>query len=398
MPGHILVLNIPAQGHMRPALAVTEQLVRRGHRVSFLTSAGFEPAVKATGATALRYESLLSEALNPGQYKTLTSDVLAWSAVLFLQESTRLVALAQRLFADDVPDLVLYDMIVAPAGRALEQLWDRPAVQSTPSMASNGHYSQVRAVQELSGVADEHPAVVELLSRAAEFAAELGITASPGELVDWGAEQSLVYTPREFQPFGETFGEETTFAGPCLSTEYAGQTWRVPGDGPPLVVVSMGTLYNQQPDFFSLCARAFEGQPWRAVITVGNGSDPRELGPLPPNVEAHRWIPQLAAVRRADVFVTGAGLGSLMESLYAGTPPVLVPQVPETRVLSRRAVELGLGTLLEPTEITEETLLAAVCETAADEGLRERVRRMTGVMERAGGAVRAAEALAARLP
>ncbi|MER6353857.1 macrolide family glycosyltransferase [Streptomyces sp. NPDC001634] len=397
MPGHIAVLSIPAQGHMRPALAVTEELVRRGHRVSFLTPESFAPAVRATGATALPYETVLTEILGPGQYQTLTPDMLAWSAVLFLEESAKLVTLARQLFVDDVPDLVLYDMIVAPAGRALEQLWERPAVQSTPSMASNAHYSQMRAVWEMCGVPDDHPATAELLDRAKQFAAELGLTAAPEYLVDWGADRSLVYAPREFQPVGETFGEETTFVGPCLSAEYTRATWEAPGDGLPVVVISMGTLYNNQPDFFRTCVRAFDGRPWHALITVGNGLDPQELGPLPPNVQALAWIPQLAALRQADVFVTAAGLGSLMESLYTGTPPVLIPQMPETRVLSRRAVELGLGTLLDPAEITEDTLLGAVRGTAADEGLRERVQRMAEVMERAGGAVRAAEALEARL-
>ncbi|TXD00013.1 macrolide family glycosyltransferase [Streptomyces sp. ISID311] len=393
MPRHIVVLSIPAHGHLRPLLAVTEQLVRRGHRVSFLTSEDFAPAVRATGATALPYDSLLTEALGPGQYQTLTSDMLAWSGVLFLQESAQLVPLARQLFADDVPDLVLYDMIVGPAGRALGQLWDRPAVQSTPSMASNAHYSQKRTVDVDSGVPDDHPAVVELHHQAEQFAADLGITASPEYLVDWGADRSLVYAPREFQPAGETFGEETTFVGPCFSAEYTRCSWDAPRDGLPLVVISMGTLYNNQPDFFPTCVRAFDGRPWHAVITLGNGLDPRKLGPLPSNVEVHAWIPQLAALRRADVFVTAAGLGSLMESLYAGTPPVLVPQMPETRVASRRAVELGLGTLLDPAEVTEDTLLDAVRATAADEGLRERVRRMAEVTQRAGGAVRAAEAM-----
>ncbi|MFI1304120.1 macrolide family glycosyltransferase [Streptomyces sioyaensis] len=393
MPRHILVLTIPAHGHLRPLLAVTEQLVRRGHRVSFLTTEEFAPAVRATGATALPYESLLTEALGPGQYQTLTSDMLAWSAVLFLQESANLVTLARRLFADDVPDLVLYDMIVGPAGRALEQLWDRPAVQSTPSMASNAHYSQLRTVHEQSGVPDDHPAVIELFDRAQQFATDLGLTATPEYLVDWGADRSLVYVPREFQQAGETFGDETAFVGPCFSAEYTGDTWEAPRDGLPLVVLSMGTLYNNQPDFFATCVRAFDGRPWHAVIALGGGMDPRTLGPLPSNVTAHAWIPQLAALRRADVFVTAAGVGSLMESLYTGTPPVLVPQMPETEVASRRAVELGLGTLLEPAKITEDTLLDAVRETAADEALRARVRRMAEVCERAGGAVRAAEAL-----
>ncbi|MFF2996026.1 macrolide family glycosyltransferase [Streptomyces sp. NPDC057950] len=398
MPGHILVLDIPAQGHMRPALAVTEELVRRGHRVSFLTVEGFAPAVRATGATALVHDSLLTRALSPGQYKELTPDVLAWSAVLFLKESVKLTELARRLFADDVPDLVFYDMIVSSAGRALGKLWDRPAVQSTPSMASNDHYSQVREIAGFSGVATDHPAVVELLSLAAKFAADLGIDMSPESLVGWRADRNVVYAPREFQPAGDTFGEESAFVGPCFSAQYTKGIWDAPADGLPLVVLSMGTLYNDQADFFRTCVRAFEGRPWHAVITVGNGADPGRLGPLPRNVEAHAWIPQLAALRRAEVFVTAAGLGSMMESLYAGTPPVLVPLVPETRVLSRRAAELGLGTLLDPAGITPDSLLDAVERTAADTGLRERVRRMPAVMERAGGAPRAARALEALLP
>ncbi|MEU6083451.1 macrolide family glycosyltransferase [Streptomyces sp. NPDC047108] len=397
MPGHIVILNIPAQGHMHPALSVTEELVRRGNRVSFLTTESFAPAVRAAGATALTYDTLLTDVLGPGRYRTLSPDMLAWSAVLFLQESAKLVTLARQLFADDVPDLIFYDMITGPAGRALEQLWDRPAVQSTPSMASNDHYSQVLAVAEQSGVPFEHPAVVELLSRAKQLASDLGLDATPEYLVDWRADRSVVYAPREFQPAGDTFGEETTFVGSCHSTAYTKGVWEDAEDGLPLVVLSMGTLYNHQPEFFRTCVRAFEGQPWHAVITVGHGTDPGELGPLPPNVEVHQWIPQLAALRKAAVFVTGAGLGSLMDALYTGTPPVVIPQVPETRVLSNRAVELGLATLLPPAEVTAGTLLAAVERTAADEGIRERVGRMPELMQRAGGPVRAAEALEALL-
>ncbi|MEU6083478.1 glycosyltransferase [Streptomyces sp. NPDC047108] len=57
MSNHILMLNIPAWGHMRPALAVTEELVRRGHRVSFLSPRGFEEAIRASGATPAPLDS-----------------------------------------------------------------------------------------------------------------------------------------------------------------------------------------------------------------------------------------------------------------------------------------------------------------------------------------------------
>jgi hypothetical protein len=30
------------------------------------------------------------------------------------------------------------------------------------------------------------------------------------------------------------------------------------------------------------------------VIAIGPHTDPAEIGELPPNVEQHRWVPQLA--------------------------------------------------------------------------------------------------------
>lgn len=67
MSSHIAVLCIPAHGHMRPSLAVTEELVRRGHRVSFLTPGGFTGAVEQTGARVVPYDSPLAEAFTAGQ-------------------------------------------------------------------------------------------------------------------------------------------------------------------------------------------------------------------------------------------------------------------------------------------------------------------------------------------
>jgi UDP:flavonoid glycosyltransferase YjiC (YdhE family) len=64
------------------------------------------------------------------------------------------------------------------------------------------------------------------------------------------------------------------------------------------------------------------------VLAVG-GVDPAALGPIPPNVEVHAHVPQLAVLRRARVFVTPAGMGSTMESLYFGVPMVAVPQMAE---------------------------------------------------------------------
>ncbi|MEU6084013.1 macrolide family glycosyltransferase [Streptomyces sp. NPDC047108] len=384
MSNHILMLNIPAWGHMRPALAVTEELVRRGHRVSFLSPRGFEEAIRASGATPVRYDSTLEHVLAPGQ-EAPDQDQNMRLAISFMRESVEVMAQAERLLDYDPPSLIMYDVAVGAAGRALGARWDRPAVQSTPSMASNEHYSHINEVLGCSGVRPDHPAFAELFAWARNFPMEL--TPAGGR-----PEKSVVYLPQEFQTAGETFGKETVFVGHSFPREHA-SAWSPPVGEEPLVIASMGTLHNGDEKFFRTCVEAFRDRPWRVVITLGQSSDTESPRELPSNVDIHPWIPQLAALEKATAFVTAAGLGSLMSALLTGTPPVMIPPVPENVVLAGRAAELGLGTLLAPEDLTADDLFEAVRSLAEDEATRQRVGQMRAAMTQSGGAPRAADAL-----
>ncbi|MEU5214240.1 macrolide family glycosyltransferase [Streptomyces sp. NPDC020742] len=398
MSRHIAVFCIPAHGHMRPALAVTEELVRRGHRVSFLTPEGFTLAVRETGASVVPYTSPLAEAFAAGQDVDLPPEHLPWSLLMLQYESEAVMRAAEEHFVDDLPDLLFHDMSLAFAGRALGTLWDRPAVQSTPSLASNAHYSDVGTMFAMVGVPDEHPAVPELFRRAKEVAEERGLSVPAEELLGWGtAVESVVYAPRVFQTAQETFGAETAFVGPCFPAEDLTATWDAPQDASPLVVISMGTMSQAQSEFFRTCVRALTGRPWHAVITVGNGFDIGTLGTLPPNVEVYPWIPQLAVLEQAELFVTSGGLGSLLGAVHTGTPMVMVPHLPEHRVTCERAAELGLGALLDAGQVTEEEILTTLQQLSADQGVRERLRRVGELTAAAGGVTRAADVLESRI-
>ena len=60
-PLHIVMVGVPAHGHMNPHLPVLAELVARGHRVEVTTPAGFAPAIAATGATVLPVTSVLPD-------------------------------------------------------------------------------------------------------------------------------------------------------------------------------------------------------------------------------------------------------------------------------------------------------------------------------------------------
>ena len=60
-PLHIVMIGVPAHGHMNPHLPVLAELVARGHRVDVTTPAGFAPAVAGTGATVVPVTSVLPD-------------------------------------------------------------------------------------------------------------------------------------------------------------------------------------------------------------------------------------------------------------------------------------------------------------------------------------------------
>jgi MGT family glycosyltransferase len=112
------------------------------------------------------------------------------------------------------------------------------------------------------------------------------------------------------------------------------------------------------------------------------------LGPLPANFEVHARVPQVAVLRHAKVFLSHAGMNSVMESLYHGVPFVAVPQIPEQRVVARRAEELKVGRALA--EPTVQALRDAVSDV---ESYRPQAAAMSRTVRAGGGATAAADAL-----
>ena len=53
----ILILNIPMHGHVNPTIALTKELVERGHDVTYLISEEFRKKIVPTGANIITYKS-----------------------------------------------------------------------------------------------------------------------------------------------------------------------------------------------------------------------------------------------------------------------------------------------------------------------------------------------------
>lgn len=395
MSRHMLFLCHPDHGHIIPNLAMVTELVARGNRVTYLTAPSMADIVTAAGATAATYRSTYRDA----DFQRLAEDPGYLMSVL-LDESAEMLATATADLDADRPEVVVYDTSILYAGRVLARRWGVPAVQVIPVFASNEHFSFLNAMYnpESGGAAPaaegprERPEWVgATMARIGALCAEHGVAASPPEVWFEVPPLSLVTVPREFQYAGETFDERFAFVGPCVGDRGFLGEWTPPAGDAPVVLVSLGAVFNQDRGFFRTCVEVFRGKPWHAVITVGGGVDPAELGELPANVEVHRFVPHVSVLESAALCVTHAGMGTVMEALRAGTPMVCVPGSALDRPTGRRVAELGLGTVLDPVGVTADELVGAITAVLGDEETAARSELMRKAVAEAGGATRAAD-------
>jgi len=244
------------------------------------------------------------------------------------------------------------------------------------------------------------PAAREMMERMSARMAEQG-ESSTNPLADLfsvfsHAEQlNIIFIPKEFQPAVETFDDRYLFVGPSILPRHEAPDFPFDqlSSERPLLYISLGSIFTNQPEFYKQCFAAFADQPWQVVLSIGKHIDPTTLGPVPVNFLLSPYVPQLDILPRTRLFVTHAGTNSVMESMYFGVPMVLIPQQPEQQMHAQRVVDLGLGVMLDKGSVTASTLRDAVERVAHDEAYRERVQQMKQITREAGGYQRAVDAI-----
>jgi MGT family glycosyltransferase len=385
-PAHIAFFAIPAHGHVNPGLGLVAELADRGHRVSYATTDDFAPQITEAGAAPVRYRSLLPGSAGATREEWPESEAEAQE--LFLAETKNVLPQVEQAFSADRPDLIVYDIAGFP-GLVLSEKWGVPRIQLSPTHV----YSE--GIEEVMGNEEMTPEKEAVHARYAEFFAAQGTNLT---IRDVGIPvRSIVTIPRTFQYFGDRVDELFTFVGPMLSERGFQGDWQAP-DERPVLVISLGSAYNDRLDFYRRCLRAFGGLDWHVVLSTGRSIDPSELGELPPNFEVHQWIPQLRVLSQASAFLTHAGMGGVMEGLHHGVPLIAAPQAVDQFANAARIEELGLGVQVDADETTPEELRAALDRVSADETIQGSVSAMRREIERSGGLNKAVEIVESHLP
>jgi MGT family glycosyltransferase len=388
----LVYFSFPAHGHVNPTLPVMRELIRRGEQVSYFGAERFRLGVTETGARFRPYPAEIRPPdPGPGPFARVSSTLeilLEWTRAALDGLLDRVRTLR--------PTHVMFDSF-APWGRLVAQILQLPTIASIPSILVNPEIDAKYGSGP--GVAQSDPRLT--VRWYAEFRARchagllgynLSEIPSPPQLLQTYGDFNVVYTSRLFQPSVEAFDGRFQFVGPCF--EFRPEAPPFPFerlDGRPLVLVSLGTVYGNQPRFLRMCLEELGDSQWQVVLSTGGCVPTKDLGTAPDNCTVCSGVPQIEILRRSAAFVTHGGMNSVQEALYHGVPLVLAPQAADQFWISARACELGAGLELDPLRMEAGAIRGSVAKILSSACYAAAAGRIGASLRAAGGHMRAAD-------
>lgn len=381
---HIVMVGCTAPSHIYPSLGVIAELVRRGHRVSYVVGEPLASLVAPTGAEVVTHPTIF-----PLGEAAVWPDDPADAMRVFLDEAIAIHPSLLDRFDTDRPDLVLYD--IGGLGAPLLALrYGVPAVQLSPTLVAWEGYDEDMA--EVMTPIKTSPSGVDYATTLSKWLSSHGVSADPWEWLG-RPERVLSLIPRAMQPQADRVGPHVRFVGPCLDpARLADRSWTPPASGRPVLLVSFGTAFNDQLPVYQACVSAF-ADDWHVVISLGKHVSPDALGPLPSSVEVYESVPQLAVLEAASAFITHAGMGGATEALWFGVPTVAIPQAADQFGNAAQLESLGVGRHLPAEAVTAESLREAVDEVSSSASVAARLAELKAEIRGHGGVSFAADAV-----
>lgn len=396
---HLAIVSLGAFGHINPTLSLTTELVNAGHRVTYFTTEDFRKVIEPTGAKFVPMKSWMAENDKHNESKEEKNDgqednVAAVVPFLFLNEAGAFIEDVLSVLREDRPDAILHDF-AGIAGTMAADILGIPNVMLYTSYPSNGSYSVAASFE---GIPADHPLRIAADQIADGYVEKYGCRKmTVKEIFDGQGDLNLVMMQKRLVPDYETFDDSFVFTGVQIGKRSTFGTWQAPDNGKPLLYSSLGTAFNNWPEYYPILFDAVRDLDINVFAALG-AIDPDSLTDVPANVELGKMVPQLDILSQASVFITHAGMGGTGEAIYYGVPMIALPQMDEQAITARQIEKNGLGfALLDKKEITSGMLKEKIEILLNDLSYKEKVDEFSADMKALGGAKASASALIAFL-
>ena len=391
----VLFFGVPAHGHTNPTLPVVTELVRRGEHVIYYSSELFQPAIKQTGATFRSIGNFYNE-------QTYVDENLVRFSYTLIQITQEILAAIIPTVIEDKPDYIIFDSLCI-WGKCIAQILKVPSISSITTLAYPASFLHPEMLASLPSLL---PMMLHQVFAARKEFSKFSAIAKGlqqtygipriqlGEVYNNLSELNIVYSTKEFQLYSHSFDDSFKFVGPSLG---------IHSDAPPLdelgnekiLYISLGTVFNDKPDFYRLCLQAFANSNHRIVMSVGDKIDIASLGSLPPNFIVKPFVSQLQLLQQTALFITHGGMNSVSEGCSAGVPLLMIPQAADQSSIAQRVEKFGAGKTLAPNKLNAQTLRETAEVILANPAFQVASAKLGSSFQQAGGPKRAVDEIEA---
>lgn len=410
---HIAVIAPPLRGHLDPLLALSAELVSRGHRLTFLV---IQDAVPRLDGHGIGHEVIGRRSHPPGSLRRIEARLGAASGLLGLPGVLDEMVLATRAVVEDGPaacrrlgiDLILGDQTEAGAGLLARRL-GLPHVSvasalplnrepSVPPPFTGWRFDESRwGIERNLGGYRVSDALMRRHSRViADCAAawKLGALRRVEDCLSPSAEISQLVAGLDFprRALPGTFH----YVGP-LRRPTGDPTPAAPGLERPYVFASLGSLQGGRLGLLRTIAEAVRRAGLRLILAHGGRLSAEEAAGLPGDTVAHAFVPQRDILSGARAAILHGGLNTVLDALSARTPIIVLPIAFEQGAIARRVERAGAGRMLGRRFLRPGTLARAVREVIDRPSYRDAAERLSAEIAAAGGVGRASDIVEAVL-
>lgn len=399
---HFAVFAPPLRGHYRPLSFLAEELIARGHRITFVHQEEARGLVEAEGA------NFCPVGLGAEPVSDWTRPMARIRGLVGLGPMMRRMERFTTMLCREAPaalrsvqvDAVISDQL-EPAGGLVADHLDLPLISTATTLPMNREMGIPPPFVGWSFDPSEAGRrrneggwrVTDLLLRRfnrviAGNAAKLGLGPRQrmedcfSTLLTVAQTVPSIDFPRKELP--ATFH----YTGPFRSARRTGFELP-PSLSASTAYCTLGTLQGSRIRLFRRLARACARKDIRLVITTG-GAKGLAAGKLAGDTLVYDWLPQEDIMAEVDMVVSHAGMNSVLDPLAAGIPMVVMPLAFEQPGIAARVAGCGAGVRISRTSGIAG-ISKALERVRNDPDFRYRAQAIQKEIRQAGGAPAAAD-------
>ena len=421
---NVLFVSVPLPGHYTALLALGEELVRRGHYVTFcstdswdnLIDKAMERGIKYLSAgKVIDYDSKRANIHKVVQWLYSSNPWMIYKALMIIIEWNKEMTspIINYLINNDVTqwDVVIFDVLLMNSVPCIARyhnvsvigVSNRPIHNDLPwpyPLTTSGKTDDIMFLDRFSNIPSKF--IKSLINNVLFYSSPTvdklcNKVFHRGPLEGWEY-PAIIRTVIGFE-YPRTISPLTEYVGPILSklnkplpTDLS--KWIQDKEDNSVIYISMGSVANTSHDLVVAFVNSTNSTTYSVLWSL-NEFHQHFLNDMKLDSNKYfisSWTPQATLLQHKSISmaILHGGSNGVHEALYYGVPLIVIPQFADQFDWAAMVEHSGVGVQLKPHQVTSQTIKKSI-ETIESGGYRERAQKMSQIMKRAGGVDKAAD-------